>query len=430
MSLFYVLCLILILGIYYTLAIKRITPISIFLMLTVLYASGPIFFESLDYSFYNQVIYRYRVFDDSIYLDVMVIISLICALLFLFDIMFMRQLKGLKSIIGDLKNIDYPCKRSMCYFYFLMSLTCFFISIYGVYVFGLEKFLYGYRDSTLNMAEEMNHSSGWSLYTNGAMLFYMFSISFYLSIGRADRVIKNLHIFLIMLFVVFNLLAGARLITLVGLIGIFLSFNCLIVKINWRFLFGGTLFLLVFLSIGVFRGGGNGAGLLYSFLEFPFVGFGLYNIYEKKSLFDTHIIDMLVDAFIFMSPAYLVDKSGINRTGIIRNYFPDNSYISPIGGNFYVTDIYLYCGVFGLFVFILMFLLPLLLSFFISKMKVVNNYFIISYCSLIWISTYGFFWLLRNQLIVGASMVSKIMFISIFLFIVAKALDRLSGSRK
>ncbi|QVK23670.1 oligosaccharide repeat unit polymerase [Shewanella dokdonensis] len=377
--------------IIYFFLLKKISAFTIFIFMAVSYSFAPIVFDNLGFVYYDRVVSTYKVYNIGDIYVATIFISISYVILIFFDFLFINSFEKLKIKFSLAKKVNNRTASNAFIFTTLSLMLLFFVmSMFGIKIFGINNFFHGYSDSSLAHSELMKASPGWSLYTNGAMFFYMMASMFFLCVDKNH--IKKLVFILVLIFAAMNIYGGARLITVAGILAIYFSINGLVIKLSTKTIIYCSLFVLVFLAVGIIRSGnvGSSVGLLYSLLEFPFVGFGLYNIISVKPIFDTNVMYFFQDLVTFSLPAYLVDKSNVNRYQIVQQYFPDTFWISPIGGNFFITDMYLYFGVlFPFFMFMFLFLFYIFVKF-IEKLKV-SNFSILTYSFLIWCFTYGLF---------------------------------------
>lgn len=400
-----VLCILIV---YYIFVLKYMTPISFFLFISYAYAFFPIVLMNYDNIQFNAILNKFAYFnnDDLLVGYIYYLTSTFFVALFL-DIKLIKSYKY--NYIGDYNEIISHTYKKLLMFLLLLSIGLFFI---GLKLYGYTNFYQGYS----SIGEIQIGGLGWSIITTADLLFFI-------SIGLLLKIhgIKKILLFTLFIYSLLHLFGGARLMTIIGIIMVFFIYYDFIIKFRKKNLLLILMAILVFLFFGAFRSGSmQGLNISNGFLEFAFVGFGFYNLISQKSFFDFYIPEFINDIVISALPPVFNKYDYLYRNELILNYFPSLKEISPVGGTFFLTDLYLYLGLWSyLFVTVSLYIAYFLLIYYrkikFSKFRLILSLFI----SLL--SSYFLANLMRNYLIAASSMLFKVIVIFIAFIIIFKA---------
>jgi hypothetical protein len=394
-----------VLVVIYGFLLKKMTPISLFIMIAFCYGSFPILFSSFENEYTNSIANRYQLFNIA---DMEYGILLLLGTM---SILLIQDWFLIKKIIllsehkspSDLNKL-MPKKWILK----IIILISFVLFCLGVFMYGIDHFLYGYSDGDIGT----NYSSP------GASLISFADILFFVSAGMLTKIKNTRSLILIILFYSFlHFLGGARLMTMIGLLMIVIVHNKFIFNITRKTLIYTFSAIGLFVIIGASRG--NGFNILSGFMEFYFVGLGYYNIIAIRPVLDAYLIDFIKDLFIYAMPAFIDKSLYISKSAIILSMFSDEVQVSPLGGYFFMSDMYLYLGVFAPFVTIIIFYIytQLILYYYIiydSKYSLIYSFFVALMCSFAMVN------MLRNGILPASSAVFKSVVISSLLLVLFK----------
>lgn len=206
--------------------------------------------------------------------------------------------------------------------------------------------------------------------------------------------------------------------TVIGLLLIVLVQNKFLISITKKTVWYAIAAFTLIVLVGAFRG--SAVDLSAGFMEFAFVGFGYYNLIAIRPAFDLHFYEFIKDIVIYALPAVFDKSEAISKNEIVLSLFSDVRDISPVGGHFFLSDMYLYLGVFApLAVLILFWIVAklILLSYRLddSRFSLIYSFFVALMCSFVLVN------LLRNGILSASSAAFKSLVISTFFVLIFKA---------
>ncbi|KAB7892673.1 hypothetical protein [Poseidonibacter ostreae] len=256
-------------------------------------------------------------------------------------------------------------------------------------------------------------SLGWSILTSSDLLFFI-AISMIVKMNGLTKY----YTFLLLIYSLLHLIGGARLMTITGIIMIVFIYNNFFINLSNKLLLSLISFVMVFIIFGALRSGEF--NIENGFLEFGFVGFGYYNLFYQKDLFDIYIIEFIHDIIVSSIPLPINKYELLYRNDLILNYFYSAIEISPVGGSFFLTEMYLYLGVLSIvFIFIGLYITYKLIIFYHNLHM--NKFKLIFAITLGLYSSYFLVNFMRNYLPAASSMQVKIIIITLFFMLILKS---------
>jgi hypothetical protein len=396
----------LMLVIFYGFLIKKVTPISLFVFLAFFYAATPVVFSSIDNQLFNIVADRYALFNS---VDLTFGITFAIALLSIPMMLDWFLIKKINTLSLCHAHPNFQKLTTMRLMLKIFAFLSFVLYCVGVIIYGVDHYLYGYSDADIGT----NYDS------KGGSIIAFADVIFFVSTGMLSRITRSRILLLIIAIYAFlHFLSGARLMTLIGLLMIVFVHNNFVINITKKtlvYIFSASILIIL---VGALRGGS--LDISAGFMEFGFVGFGYYNIIAIRPILDMHFYDLIKDVIIFGLPAVYEKTEYISKTGIVLDLVSNVGDISPVGGYFFLTDLYLYLGLLTPLAVLIIFFTYAELIYFsykitVSKFSLIYSFFVGLMCSFVLIN------LLRNGILPASSAAFKSFFITFVFLILFRA---------
>ena len=400
----------------YVFKIGYVTPLSVFIGLSSLYVMFVPILYGADSKLFNIVVDSYAKFDASDLFEGILMFLIYCAFALYIDHKLIKQMTTKNgSVLNSINNKKVLFKGVNIFFVALLSFAVGGY-IYGIYSYGLESYFHGY-----------NESIGTNYGGIGNAIITMCDVLFFLSctaLAKHSKISKYTIYLVIVLYAIPHFAGGGRLMFVVGLMGFIFVQNNFIIKLNKKILLLGAILFALFAAIGTLRTGG---GQLYDgILEFAFVGFGYYNIISYKNFYDAMPLNVIQDVIIFSLPAVFDKSEYISKMALLKGLGISQVDLSPVGGSFYLTDLYLYLGAAGFFAALL---IPIFFKILIMKhLRMVNSIrklffglFVALFVGFVSIN------LIRNGILPASSALLKSLVIYILLLILSGHFDKVFG---
>lgn len=392
--------------------IGSITPLSIFIGLSIFYVmSVPVIYFT-DSDIFHLVAERYANFD-SVDLWIGMLLFIVYSLFLIYiDNSLINKLRRMESAEAKLHGSKVEIKGVN--YIFLATMACSIIGyISGVLIYGHEMYFHGY-DSQIGT----NYNS------IGNAIITMSDVIFFLSCAVLAKHTKykiNTIYIIIFLYAIPHFIGGGRLMFLIGMIMFIFMRNDFIIKLNKKILLAGLALFILLAFVGALRS--EGGKFYYGILEFAFVGFGYYNVISYRDMVNAEPLKLILDVVVFSLPAVFDKSDYISKLTIIEGLGVSQRDLSPVGGNFYLADLYLYLGVFG---FLVALIIPtafrLLILKYTSSKDVIKRLFLGIFVMLF----IGFVSmnLIRNGILPASSALIKSIFIYILIVILSGKFER------
>jgi len=391
----------------YGIFLKKVSPISIFVVLALVYVLFPVIFDNYENQLFETVAKVYMKYDgrDLEYGMCLAVLTLLppfaIDIIMIKKIMLFRRLRHQPKFQGIVKN-RLPLKMIM--------VVSFFFYILGIYSYGVDSYFKGYQD-------ELGIGTNYGSF--GGSIIAAADIMFFVSAGVLSRLRNSWGLVLtVLIFIAIHFMGGSRLMSAIGFLMIVLVHNNFLIDVNKKFIIYLCLTATIFTIIGMSRGSVH--EIAHGFMEFAFVGFGYYNVIATRPPLDVHMLYFIKDLLIFSLPSFFDKAAYMETTGLILEIFRDARELTPVGGISFLTETYLYIGLLSpIAVFIVFYAYSKIILFLYkledSKFSLLYAFFVGLMCSFVLVN------LLRNGVFPAASAALKSVAVFVFFIIFLRA---------